>query len=308
MNVGQLLEIYAIYILDSTHIYVGGNFTSINNIPNTVRIAMWDSINNTWSALSTGISDGIVKAIYASDPNNIYVGGSFTSYFKRYNGSTWSSVLNSPDGQVLAIYGINSTRIYVGGMFTSINTVSNTSRIAMWNGSNWSALGSGIGANQVNAISVYNSTNVYVGGSFTNAGGVTTTSGVAMWDTTSSLWSSIGSSTLNGVTAIYAYDLTHIYVGCLLASNKYVAMWNGSTWISLGTGVYSKVNVVYAIDPYNVYFGGNWNAPTNGGISMWNGSSWQNVGEGPGTICNAMTVFNGSIYAGIYNDFKVYLL
>lgn len=297
------LEIYAIYILDSTHIYVGGSFTAINNITNTVRIAMWDSITNTWSALSSGIGDGIVYAIYASDPNNVYIGGSFSSRFQKYNGSTISTVSSSPaDGTVFAINGISSTQIYVGGSFTRISGVANTGRIAMWNGSNWSALGSGITTNQVNAISVYNSTNVYVGGSFTSAGGVSTASGVAKWDTTA--WTSVGSTSLNGVTAIYAYNLSNIYVGCLLASYKYVAMWNGSNWISIGTNssINSGVKSVYAFDLSNVYFAGTFTA----GISMWNNSSWQNVGEGPGNICNTLTIFNGKIYAGVYNQFKTY--
>jgi hypothetical protein len=75
--------------------------------------------------------------------------------------------------------------LYVGGKFTTAGGVS-ASNIAKWNGTAWSALGSGItgsntGSNsQVTSMAVYNG-ELYVGGDFTTAGGVSANY-IAKWN------------------------------------------------------------------------------------------------------------------------------
>ena len=62
--------------------------------------------------------------------------------------------------------------MYAGGGFTTAGG-SAASRIARWNGSNWSALGSGMNEDvlvSVSALAV-SGNDVYAGGSFTTAGG-----------------------------------------------------------------------------------------------------------------------------------------
>src|SRR5207245_7504002 len=79
--------------------------------------------------------------------------------------------------------------VYAGGFFTTAGGVT-VNGVAKWNGTSWSALGSGIsGANaNVEDFAFDKSGNVYVGGSFTTAGGLPA-SCIAKWDGTS--WSSL---------------------------------------------------------------------------------------------------------------------
>jgi len=84
--------------------------------------------------------------------------------------------------------------------------------IAKWNGSSWSALGSGVGGYSVTAIAISGS-DVYVGGSFTAAGGVPANY-IAKWNGSS--WSALGSGVSGGsfdqVKAI-AISGSDVYVG-----------------------------------------------------------------------------------------------
>lgn len=68
-------------------------------------------------------------------------------------------------------YDSTNSRLYVGGTFTAIGTVF-ANRIAQWDGSTWSALGSGVGGSgtAVSALAVSGSA-LYVGGNFISAGG-----------------------------------------------------------------------------------------------------------------------------------------
>jgi hypothetical protein len=88
--------------------------------------------------------------------------------------------------QAMAVLGTN---LYVGGLFTNASGVA-VSKIAMWNGNNWSAVGAGvIGSGSVFALATLGN-NLYAGGSFTNIGGVTAAR-IAKWDGTN--WYALGS-------------------------------------------------------------------------------------------------------------------
>ena len=71
-----------------------------------------------------------------------------------------------------------SGNLYIGGSFTFVGTVA-ASRIAKWNGSTWSALGSGMNCG-VNALAV-SGLDLYAGGFFTTAGGVSANY-IAKWN------------------------------------------------------------------------------------------------------------------------------
>jgi hypothetical protein len=83
--------------------------------------------------------------------------------------------------------------LIAGGDFTSAGGVG-ASGIARWNGSSWSALGSGTGGSErtVKSLAVLPNGDVVAGGGFTTAGGVTVNR-VARWDGSS--WSGLGSGT-----------------------------------------------------------------------------------------------------------------
>jgi hypothetical protein len=78
--------------------------------------------------------------------------------------------------------------LYAGGIFTTAGDIS-ANKIAKWNGSSWSALGSGLGSGAnalVNALAVFDDGDgpaLYAGGNFSTAGGVPS-SHIAKWQVT----------------------------------------------------------------------------------------------------------------------------
>ncbi|MBN1812309.1 MAG: cadherin-like beta sandwich domain-containing protein, partial [Anaerolineae bacterium] len=129
--------------------------------------------------------------------------------------------------------------------------------IAKWDGSGWSALGTGTNG-EVYAIAVSGS-DVCVGGWFTGAGGVPNTNYIAKWD--GSAWSALGTGTNGEVDAI-AVSGSDVYVGGSFTSaggvpnTVDIAKWDGSAWSALGTGgTGGWVNAI-AVDGNDVYAGG----------------------------------------------------
>jgi hypothetical protein len=176
-------NVYALAVSGST-VYAGGTFSAAGGSA-AYSIAQWNG--SSWSALGSGIN-GAVFALAVSG-STLYAGGNFTTaggsaanYIARWNGSSWSAMGSGISGEdsygagpnVYAL-AVSGSTVYAGGQFTTAGG-SPANYIAQWNGSSWSALGSGLsGAGSdgygpyVDALAVSGST-LYAGGDFTTAG------------------------------------------------------------------------------------------------------------------------------------------
>jgi hypothetical protein len=159
-----------------------------------------------WSTLAS--VDGQVYAILESG-TNLYVGGRFNmgglaaTNVARWDGVRWSSIgggiRNDRGDAYVSALAVDGDRLFVGGFFQFAGSAP-ANNVACWNGSEWSALGSGVNDDYVRSLAVIDH-NLYVGGSFSRAGGVSA-SNVARWDGTK--WSALGSGTSHSVHALAA--------------------------------------------------------------------------------------------------------
>jgi hypothetical protein len=215
---------------------------------------------------------------------------------------------------------VSGTDLYAGGDFTTSGG-SAVNCVAKWDGSAWSALGSGMGAPYpyaspyVYALAV-SGTNLYVGGSFTyatNAGAITVNvTNIARWD--GSAWSALGPGINYRVWAL-AVSGTDLYAGATSSTAGgntvgYVAKWNGSTWSPVGGGMDDQVCAL-AVSGSDLYAGGYFTYASNAGpkavkvngIAKWNGSVWTALSSGVGgdfLHVNALAVSGTDLYAGGY--------
>jgi len=264
-----------------------------------------------------------VSAVETDGSGNLYIGGKFTmaggvfaTNIAKWNGSSWSALgsgmgySNSfPEVHALTVSG---KVLYAGGYFTTAGGNA-ANYIAKWNGSSWSALGSGVDF-IVYALAMSGS-NVYAGGDFASAGG-NAANYIAKWNGSS--WSSLGSG-VNGIVYALLVSGTNLYAGgdfTMAGGNEanYIARWDGSSWSPVGSGMgggrFGDVEALAMLGS-DLYAGGSFD--TAGGVSAtniakWNGSSWSALGSG---ICgpdddedyfggwvSALAVSDGALYAG----------
>lgn len=233
-------------------------------VANANAILMRDS-TGLWKAMGTGATGGLVNAM----------------------------VLNPSDGC-----------IYVAGSFTQMGGVANTRGIAKWNGSGWSALGTGANGT-VFALAVDAAGNVYAGGSFTQMGGVANTSRIAVW---SGAWSALSTGADNNVNAIAIGNTGIVYAGGTFANIGgsaigYLAQWNGAAWSAVGSGVDLSVEALLISSYGNLIVGG---AFTHAGglsapyIAYWDGTNWHAMSSGfsGGGVKVLALGLDKAIYAG----------
>ena len=157
--------------------------------------------------------------------------------------ANWISMGGFPgaNGEVFAAVVDGSGNLYIGGRFTLVGDVI-ANYIAKWNGSSWTALGSGmaggfLGGTHVNALAVSGS-DVYAGGAFSTAGG-SAANYIAKWNGSS--WSALGSG-IDGEVSALAVSGSDVYAGGGFttaggSTANYIAKWNGSSWSALGSGM-----------------------------------------------------------------------
>jgi hypothetical protein len=254
---------------DGPHLYVGGTFTAAGQLPAS-RIARWDG--SDWSALGTGVDgpSGVsVRAMAVFDDGNgpaLFVGGVFTSaggvvarrIARWHPVDGWSApgtgVTGSPVSvDALAVFDDgNGEALYIGGAFTTANGMA-VNNIVRYDGTTWSALGSGIEGGAVRSMAVFDDGNgpaLYVGGDFNTAGGQPAAR-IARWDGSS--WSTLGSGLsggLVGAIALVVHDDGSTFAdgnpvlfvaggfgsaGGVSANN--IARWNGQQWAAVGNGL-----------------------------------------------------------------------
>ena len=202
-------------------LYAGGLFSTAGGVSAT-RIAKWDGSTHTWSALGSGID-------------------------------------NTPNPTSVFALAVSGTDLYAGGDFYSAGGVI-VNNIARWNGSEWSALGSGTDSSV--RVLTFSGMNLYAGGGFSTAGGVSANA-IAKWNGSS--WSPVGSGFLNGSVYTLAVSGTDLYAGGVSlggGSANYIDKWNGSEWSAMGSGTNSAV-VAMAVSGTNLYVGGSFTTAGN---------------------------------------------
>jgi hypothetical protein len=199
----------------------------------------------------------------------------------------------------------DSGNLYVGGYFSAAGEVF-ANGVAKWDGTNWSALGSGVRGATISGV-VYalavSGSNVYVGGGFTNAGGIYA-SCIAKWDGAS--WSALGSG-MNGQVWALAVSGTNVYAGGTFTNAggtlaKYIARWDGSNWSALGAGLgVDNYVTALAVSGSNLYVGGYFYYADGilvNRVARWNGNAWSSLGSTLNNVVYALAVSGNDLYVG----------
>jgi trimeric autotransporter adhesin len=264
-------EVYAVASFGGG-LYAAGYFDGAGDVPGTEKIAKWngsawesiDAQLALWSNQLWGLTtwdDGTGEALYIAGNYENIGGVQGASFFARYDGESFST-LGAPIGGAVPLIVYTSyawddgtgEAIYIGGRFLTVDGIS-ASRIAKWDGQQWSALGSGVtgtgvspSVNIMRAFDDGTGEQLYVAGqAFTSAGGQPANR-VARWNGTE--WSAVGAGFDDGIVwglevfddgngeALYAFGTFTASGG---APVNRVARWNGKTWEQVGNGANGSV-------------------------------------------------------------------
>lgn len=264
----------------------------------TYTHARWNG--STWDSLPLTCGGIPVTSMCRYGNKLVAAGG---CGIKEWNGTSWQC-LGDSTAPVYGLYVYNN-QLYATGFFDSIGGIA-ASRIAIWNGTNWSAVDTtrwyGSGAT---CCMFYNG-DLYMGGAFVNYNG--TIDRIARWN--GSQWLPVGGGiggSLGGVECMEIFNGELCVAGLFsmpAAPGNAIASWNGSQWNTVGGGMASLNAHIYDLEIYNneLYACGVFNVA--GGqlienVAKWNGTDWCGLGFDTGNnIVFGLAVYNQELYIG----------
>ena len=276
-------------------------------------------LTKAWSPLGTGINNGTNGEVWALAVigSDLYVGGNFTTaggntvnHIAKWNGSSWSPLVSGSNG----VNGINGTvtaltvigtDLYAGGWFTNAGGIP-AENIAKWDGTNWSALGSGLSAaGAINALAsmgnnIY-ATSYILDPTLGGPGNI-----IVKWD--GSNWSLL--SVMDDYVSSFLVDGTNLYAGGqftmagTVPANR-IAKWDGANWSALGLGMnYFIGGTGLEMMAGNLYAGGRFTTADNNSanyIAKWDGSNWSpflsGINNGMNNEVEGLAVMGTDLYA-----------
>ena len=248
----------------------------------------------------------------------LFVSGAFTglvSRVQRWDGQGFASVGTSgPNGSPLALGALGGD-LYVTGDFTYAGTAGQVFRIARFDGSAWSGLGSGLGSgldSTGRALETFDDGSglaLWVAGSFTLAGGLAA-EGIASWDGSS--WS-VPSASYGWlrIDALAVYDGgggAELYAAGRTLTGRAIASWNGASWTTIGQ-FGAGGTTVFTLDVLDegggeqLYAGGDFatiDAISLPKIARWDGSSWSSPGAPSLAAVTDLRVWDGGTGPALY--------
>lgn len=261
-------------IVFSGQLVAGGEFTSPAG-----NVAVWNG--SSWQTLGTGLN-GVVYGFTIFN-NQLIAVGAFTNggnNVSRWNGSSWSGLgLGTNDTVYTAT--VYQSLLRIGGKFTSAGGI-NCSRLAGWNGTQWTAMGSPNGTNNsVYALTTFNS-ELILAGDFTSAGNLVSVNRIARYNA-SGTYASLGTGIDNNKVLSLAVYQSQLYAGGNFTSIGGVtvnnlARWNGSNWNTVLSGTNGTVSC-FGFQGSNLIVGGSFTNIGNS-ISYWNGTAFSPLGNG----------------------------
>jgi len=289
--------IYAmVYNPKDGRVYVGGDFTGMNNVAGRDYLAAYDPAMDTWYTVGAGSGvNNVVWAIAIAPNGDVYFGGDFTNvgdangdYLAMYDLSAGAlaSVAGGGTGPVYALaFGPDGT-LYIGGDFDSWNGDADNRNVTKlpWGGA-YTPMDkglSGIGAVVNSVVVSRDGTVVFAGGTFTEDGNGITMLRVSQWAGTA--WNSMGGGLNSTVYALaVSPDDGTLYLGGLFtdaggnANADYVAGWSGTGYFNLGSGPGRAVWSL-ALGPDGILFAGCASGPFSFGLGdgfmKWRGGEW----------------------------------
>ncbi|MFY9345153.1 MAG: hypothetical protein WAT39_21870 [Planctomycetota bacterium] len=228
------------------------------------------------------------------------LGGAAASHLVRWNGTNWSAVDSGFIGRpgmpvVWCAATLANGGLVVGGEFE--HAPSGARNVALWNGTAWSALGTGTNS-AVTAVSQAPNGDIVAGGAFTTAGGVAAQR-IARWNGTA--WAPLSAGINGTVTCMAWLPNGHMVVGGyfsqagpVITSN--VARWDGAWWSALGSGLGGGTAALAVLGNGDLIAG------VAGGVARWTGTTWTMVGppllwSGQPAAVNALAALPNNTFA-----------
>src|SRR5260221_8440137 len=317
------------------NLYVTGLHNRINGTPSTQgdtsnAVSKWDPVNKKWLSAGDGIDGyGLFttvwndKLVVCGHFNTLHdAPRTFAGSIAVWNDNSWSVLTGSqgtgvdnPEettGSVFSAVTYNNDLV-IGGDFTGAGGKS-AKRVALWDGTDWNAMGAGFTDGLVTALCVFNN-ELYAGGDFTHSGNNVNLGGLAKWNSVNQTWlpaeTNVPTTQCN-IQVLYVFN-NKLWAGGLFTMLDGVicngiAYYDGTSWHNISAfggseiglnGLSQRTEITDMVsDGTNLFVCGSFekiNGNLINKVGVFNGTSWCAVGNGVDRRPEGISLYNGKL-------------
>jgi hypothetical protein len=304
-------------------LWAGGNFSIAGGV-SAKAVASWDGTQ--WQAAGAGLEGNVLALLpcpfSSGQAHDLIAGGNFGLFagspqvnIARLSDGEWEALGGGANSSVWALAQATDGRglpiVVAGGSFSSVGMTS-ALRMASWDGSSWSPMGSGIASDVISLASLDRlpggSASVVAGGSNSGSAGY-----ARRWDGTA--WTTLAAGLDGPVLDAVQFDDesgSSLVVGGQFSQGGGVTLnnigrWREGLWEPLGSG---SNGVVTALLPLpnppggtSCLLAGGYFTSIGGvaasNIAIWDGSDWSPLGEGTdGPVESLVAMADGRVVVG----------
>ena len=211
----------------------------------------------------------------------------------------WTPLGTGTNGNVTVVRALANGDVLFAGDFTVAGGTP-MSHVAIWNGTNYVALGAGL-LGTVNCAVEFNG-NIYLGGAMLNGW-----SDLAMWNGSSWTFSTLFDGKYPLINALHVHNNELYAAGAMsgfAGNTEFVQHLNGSTWETVGSPLNGPV---YALGTHDgkLIAGGDFTSivipalpPPVLHVAQLGDSDWEQLGDGLDAAVRVLLDVNGTLYAG----------
>jgi trimeric autotransporter adhesin len=275
------------------NLYAGGSFL-FAGAERAAGLARWD--RQQWRPIPGDPFDVMALVPYG---NGVVAGGGIITQggvtfngIGHWTGTQWEPLGTGLTGSSPSIpsraFSLlrHGTDLYAGGEFFHAGDAP-ARGVARWDGQQWHALGTGLGAGSVYALASHDG-KIYAGGDFTRLGTGMYAPSVAAWDGTE--WSAVGdinAGAFGDVRALVSYD-GHLYAA---HNSRGLLRWIDGDWqlvaeftALFGSPTRQRVAPrALLVNGNDLYVGGEFSRVGDQRawrVARWNGTEWSGLGSG----------------------------
>lgn len=219
----------------------------------------------------------------------------------------WNALGGGTNGPVTVTETLSNGDLLVCGDFTEAGGVS-ASRVAIWNGTAYEALGSGVQGDITCAVELDGA--LYVGGSFLNG-----TTDLAKWNGTVWSFSTVFNGKYPNISALHVHNGDLYAAGAevgFVGTTPMVKRMGDTDWMQVGSALDDAVLTMASHDGALV-IGGAFTTlqgptpPSIQHVAYFNGTEWAQLGAGLDATVRDLLDVNGTLYAAgdLYNNIVV---
>lgn len=283
VGIGSTIVRSSVFAPDG-YLYIGGDFSAVGSVANTIGIARWNVASGAWEAVgSGGAASAIVVALALAPDGDVYAVGDFTAMggaATSADAAVWDISAGAWTGlnRPAAVSSFVDVAVAPNGTAYFLDSAGNLRSWVPSTGT-WTTVGAAGGGSAL-TLAIGLDGDLYIGGGFTSFGGTSSTGAIRYTVSTNPTAPAfVAMTTITPAPQDFTFGLDGSLYSAHVITANLVTRYRGQAWEAIGNlgAASTAVNIVTTGPDGLIYAGGSFTlagiVSLPDSVAVWNGAT-----------------------------------